>query len=146
MAHAFTYGTLMWPDIMARVCGPAAPADAPRAATLAGHARHPVRGEDYPGMIPAEGGTVVGRLYLDLPEEAWARLDAFEGDAYERREVLVTLPGGQWMTAWTYVFRADVADRLDAGDWDEGRFAREGKARFAARYAGFEVIERSAGD
>nr|WP_297382952.1 gamma-glutamylcyclotransferase family protein [uncultured Roseateles sp.] len=141
MAHLFTYGTLMWPDIMARVCGPAcAPMATPQAATLAGHARRPVRGQDYPAMVPADGHQVVGRLYLDLPEAAWARLDLFEGDEYERHEVLVTLADGRWERAWTYLLKPGLAGRLDAGDWDEAAFEREGKARFVARYVGFDAI------
>ena len=141
MAHVFTYGTLMWPDIMARVCGPAcAPLAPPLAATLAGHARHPVRGQDYPAMVPAAGHQVVGRLYLDLPEAAWARLDLFEGDEYERHEVLVTLADGSWQRAWTYLFKPGHAARLEAGDWDEAAFEREGKARFVSRYVGFDAI------
>ncbi|MDH0865420.1 gamma-glutamylcyclotransferase [Mitsuaria sp. GD03876] len=141
MAHVFTYGTLMWPDIMARVCGEGgSPFAPPLAATLADHARHPVRGHDYPAMIPSAGHQVVGRLYLDVPEAAWARLDRFEGADYERHEVLVTLADGSWRRAWTYLFRPAPAERLDAGDWDEARFEREGKARFVARYAGFGAL------
>lgn len=141
MAHVFTYGTLMWPDIMARVCGPdGMPFAPPHAATLADHARHPVRGHDYPAMIPAAGHQVVGRLYLDVPEPAWPRLDRFEGDAYERHEVLVTLADGTWHRAWTYLLKASLAGQLDEGDWDEARFEHEGKARFTARYAGFGAL------
>ncbi|MFX1679852.1 gamma-glutamylcyclotransferase [Mitsuaria sp. CC2] len=141
MAHAFTYGTLMWPDIMARVCGgDAEPSAPPVAATLADHARHPVRGHDYPGMIPATGHQVVGRLYLDVPESAWERLDRFEGEDYERHEVLVTLADGSWQRAWTYLFKPQAAARLDDGEWDEARFEREGKARFVSRYVGFTSL------
>ena len=141
MAHAFTYGTLMWPDIMARVCGPdAGPFSPPVAATLADHVRHPVRDHDYPGMIPEAGHQVVGQLYLDVPEAAWPRLDRFEGGDYERHEVLVTLADGTWQRAWTYLFKPVALSKLDAGDWDEARFEREGKARFISRYVGFDAI------
>lgn len=141
MAHLFAYGSLMWPDIMDRVCGAdAAPGTPPLAATLAGHARHPVRDQDYPAMVPADGHEVVGRLYPDLPDAAWARLDLFEGDDYERHEVLVTLADGRWSRAWTYLFKPDRVTRLAEGDWDEAAFAREGKARFVARYTGFSSI------
>lgn len=140
MAHVFTYGTLMWPDIMARVCGPDVEPGTPVAATLAGHARRPVKGEDYPAMIPAVGHQVVGRLYLDLPEAALARLDRFEGGDYERHEVLVTLSDGSWQRAWTYLFKPGLAAGLDDGDWDEARFERDGKVRFVARYVGFDAL------
>lgn len=136
-AHCFTYGSLMWADIMARVCG-AEFASEP--ASLAGHARHPVRGQDYPGLRPADAGLVPGRLYREVDAAAWARLDAFEGDEYERVLVDVTLAGGAVVPAWVYRFRAEVAGRLLPGDWDVAAFEREGHARFTARYVGFDAL------
>ncbi len=136
--HCFTYGSLMWADIMARVCGhefTSVPA------TLAGHRRHPVRGEDYPGLQGADGHAVPGRLYLDVTEAAWARLDAFEGAEYRRAEVQVALADGRVLPAQVYLFTADAAQRLLPGDWDADAFGREGHARFTARYAGFQQID-----
>ena len=145
MAHAFTYGSLMWADIMARVCGlapQALPASLP--ARLADHARHPVQGQEYPGLQPAPGVEVAGRLYLDVPESAWARLDAFEGPEYERVSVVVRLEDGRPLQAFVYSFRPEFRERLARGDWDEAAFAREGKARFEARYLGFAHMEGGA--
>ena len=85
-------------------------------------------------------GERLGRLYLDLPEAALARLDRFEGGDYERHEVLVTLSDGSWQRAWTYLFKPGLAARLDDGDWDEARFERDGKVRFVARYVGFDAL------
>lgn len=136
--HCFTYGSLMWADIMARVCGHEF---ASEPASLAEHQRHPVRGQDYPGLRAAPGGRVPGRLYLDVPDEAWARLDAFEGVEYERADVLVELADGSSRPAQVYRFKAEFADRLLPGDWDVDAFAREGRQRFIARYVGFEVLD-----
>lgn len=136
-AHCFTYGSLMWADIMARVCGHEF---ASEPASLADHQRHPVRGQDYPGLRAAAGGLVPGRLYLDVTPDAWARLDAFEGAEYERVGVLVALADGRMLPAEVYRFRAEFADRLLPGDWDAEAFGREGRQRFIARYVGFEVI------
>ncbi len=136
-AHAFTYGSLMWADIMARVCGRAFAAEA---ATLAGHRRHPVRGQDYPGLRPAPGFEVPGRLYRDVDAEAWARLDVFEGPEYERAEVLVTLADGCSVPAQVYRYRADFAHELLPGDWDVAAFERTGRQRFIKRYVGFELV------
>ncbi len=135
--HCFTYGSLMWADIMARVCGREF---ASEPASLADHRRHPVRGQDYPGLRAAPGGRVPGRLYFDVTDDAWARLDAFEGDEYERADVVVTLADGRTLPAQVYRFRTEVSDRLLRGDWDVDAFAREGRARFMARYVGFEVL------
>ena len=137
-SHCFTYGSLMWADIMARVCGREF---ASEPASLADHARHPVRGQDYPGLRPAPGGVVPGRLYRDVDAAAWARLDAFEGEEYERAEVQVTLADGRVLPAQVYRFRGDFESRLLPGAWDAEAFEREGRARFLARYAGFDLID-----
>lgn len=136
--HAFTYGSLMWADIMARVCGREF---ASEPASLADHARHPVRGQDYPGLRPAPGGVVPGRLYRDVDAEAWARLDAFEGEEYERAEVQVALADGRVVPAQVYRFREAFAGRLLPQAWDAEAFAREGRARFLSRYVGFDLID-----
>ena len=137
MAHAFTYGSLMWADIMARVCGHDF---ASEPALLAGHRRQPVRGQDYPGLRAAPGGQVPGRLYLDVTPDAWARLDAFEGEEYERADVIVSLADGRSLPAQVYRFRDAFADRLLPGDWDAEAFGREGRRRFIDRYVGFDLI------
>jgi gamma-glutamylcyclotransferase (GGCT)/AIG2-like uncharacterized protein YtfP len=135
--HCFTYGSLMCADIMARVAGSPAHAEP---ATLHGYARHPVRGEEYPGMVPAPRGTVSGVLYRALPDAAWARLDAFEGDRYARRQVSVILADGRSKAAWTYVFKPEHAHLLATGEWDFAAFLGQGKARFEALYLGFDKL------
>jgi gamma-glutamylcyclotransferase (GGCT)/AIG2-like uncharacterized protein YtfP len=135
--HAFTYGSLMWADIMARVCGREFSSEP---ASLADHRRHPVRGEDYPGLRAASGATVSGVLYRDVTEAAWVRLDAFEGAEYERVELVVALADGTLLPAQVYRFRDACAQRLLPGDWDADAFARDGRVRFIARYAGFDVL------
>jgi len=124
----------MCADIMARVTG-ATPAAQP--ATLTGFRRHPVQGEDYPGILPDAAGEVAGTLYSDLPESAWARLDAFEGSEYDRERVLVHTQDGNAETAWCYVFKAALASRLAPGEWLPTDFGPEARARFEARYLGF---------
>ena len=136
-AHCFTYGSLMWAAIMARVGGREF---AGEPASLAGYARRPVRGQDYPGLQAAVGGVVEGRLYRDVDAAAWARLDAFEGEEYERVAVQVTLADGSSLPAFVFRFRAEFAGRLLPGDWDVAAFEREGRQRFVARYAGFDLI------
>jgi gamma-glutamylcyclotransferase (GGCT)/AIG2-like uncharacterized protein YtfP len=135
--HCFTYGSLMWADIMARVCGREF---ASEPASLADYRRHPVRGQDYPGLRAAPGGLVPGRLYLDVTADAWARLDAFEDEEYERADVVVALADGRTRPAQVYRFVPAFSDRLLPGDWDADAFGREGRQRFIARYVGFDHI------
>ena len=145
----------MWAEIMARVCGVEVSALQSRPAWLEGHVRHPVRGQEYPGLVPlderrqepggvaAEPLAVRGVLYDGLTDEAYRRLDAFEGEEYERVRVRVRegAPDGAWRQAWVYRFRAAYRHRLAPGAWDPDRFEAEGKARFLARYGGFDRPE-----
>jgi gamma-glutamylcyclotransferase (GGCT)/AIG2-like uncharacterized protein YtfP len=133
----FTYGTLMSPDIMARVAG-CRLASLP--ARLAGYRRTLVRDEVYPGIAEAEGHEVDGVLYLDAQEAAIARLDAFEGEMYDRREVSVTTAGGEIRTVMTYVFRPEYRFRLTDIPWDYQRFLASGKERFENGYSGFDEV------
>lgn len=136
--HCFTYGSLMCEDIMSAVVGTRC---AHRPAVLDAYRRAPVIGEQYPGMVPASASQVHGVLYLDLPESAWPRLDAFEGALYSRELVRVHLDDGRRASAWAYVFRAEHAHRLATGEWDFARFMKTGKARFESRYLGFDEVE-----
>jgi gamma-glutamylcyclotransferase (GGCT)/AIG2-like uncharacterized protein YtfP len=135
--HCFTYGSLMCADIMARVCGGALNSEA---ADLHGYSRHPVCDADYPGILPHPHSQVAGRLYRDLPESAWAHLDAFEGEMYARQQVTVQPASGPALSAWTYVVKPEFSQRLTPGDWDFDAFLSHGKARFEARYLGFEAL------
>ena len=68
--------------------------------------------EGYPAMIPDKHGIEIrGALFSSayLPEH-WKDLDDFEGDAYERRKVLVELVDGNKIDAWTYTLRKPYGD------------------------------------
>lgn len=135
--HCFTYGSLMCEQIMAAVCGMklmSAPA------RLEDYSRHPIRDQDYPGMIPARGGEVRGVLYQNVPPLALARLDAFEGAQYERTTVRVKLADGRAIEAETYVFRPEHAALLLPGEWDYPRFLSEGRLRFERQYIGYKQL------
>ena len=69
--------------------------------------RGTIRGEVYPGIVPRRGEVVEGLVYRDLPEEAWKRLDAFEGEMYCRTDVGIE-------QAQTYVVRPEFEQRVGA--------------------------------
>ncbi|KAA3650923.1 MAG: gamma-glutamylcyclotransferase [Proteobacteria bacterium] len=121
----------MCEDIFRAVAGQACAAEP---AHLAGYRRHPVRGEDYPGIRPAAGAAVDGVLYHGLSATALARLDAFEGMQYRREAVMVRTADGSLTPAWAYVFHPAHTHRLGRGDWDSEAFRRHGRARFLRRY------------
>lgn len=134
----FTYGTLMSPDIMARV---ARCRLASLPARLVGYKRSLVRGEVYPGIAEASGYEVDGILYLDAMGEAIRRLDVFEGGMYERREVLVSTEDDHSRSAMTYVFRPEFRHLLTDIPWDYQHFLETGKERFENGYFGFGEVE-----
>lgn len=125
----------MSPDIMRAACGMLPQAVA---AVLDGFSRHPVAGEDYPGIRPAPGQQVAGLLYLDVPALPLERLDVFEGEQYVREEVSARLDDGRLLTAWTYVFKHQYAHLLLPGEWPFEHFLNTTHQRFRERYIGFQ--------
>lgn len=137
-ADVFTYGTLLFPEVMAAVAGRAF---ASLPATLAGYARRGVRGAVYPAACACSGATIAGVLYLDVDATALGRLDRFEGAMYERRRLVVCDAGGRERDAETYVVAPDHAHRLDDTSWDPERFRREHLAAYLVRCRGGFVAE-----
>ncbi len=144
--NLFAYGTLMCPDILDRVAA-CRPAYAP--ATLAGYRRYAVRNEVYPGIVEdheasvrdagVTAASVRGVVYWEVPEDAWRRLDRFEGEMYARRSVRALLEDGTSTDAATYVVKAEFTHRLTASEWSYEEFLRSGKRIFEARYPGFDA-------
>jgi len=84
--NIFTYGTLMIPDVMYAVTTRKFRF---KNAILRGYARFTVKGESYPGIIPVTGAVTEGIVYFDVDALSLDRLDAFEGDLYQRTPVRV---------------------------------------------------------
>jgi len=82
------------------------------AATLRGHLLDEGWGAQmgYPGIVPSADGEVVAGHVFSSPElhDHWATLDEFEGAAYRRVEVAVTLDEGQKAQAWVYALDRDT--------------------------------------
>lgn len=134
--HVFAYGTLMCHDILSVAAGAIPPPSEP--AVLSGFSRHPVAGEDYPGIRRCVDARVSGLLYRELDVAAIARLDIFEGPQYQRESVTVTLADGRRELAQVWVFREAFAHLLEDGDWDFDTFVRERQERFRGCYTGFQ--------
>ncbi len=126
--NVFTYGSLMFDQVWRRVVsGSYRRAEA----ALAGHHRRAVRGETYPGVIAAPGGSVEGVVYFDVTESDLARLDDFEGDPYERRSVMLAV-AGEPIPAEVYLIRDP--ELLESDSWDVAGFERSGIFEFLANY------------
>lgn len=61
----------------------------------------------FPGLdLDEQGKTIEGLVFSsDQLADHWARLDAFEGDAYRRIPAAVRLASGQTVEAYVYALR-----------------------------------------
>jgi len=119
--HLYTYGTLQVAAIIERIVGrPLAGVPA----RLDGYARFRVRGRVYPAIVEAAGAEVSGVLYPGLEAAELDRLDFYEGDLYERREVSVW-EGAVAHRAATYVLRPELRHELTDEPWDMAAFLRD---------------------
>jgi len=124
----FAYGTLQHADVLCALLG-----GAPRpaaAARLDGYRRGPLRGEPYPGILPASEASTAGVLYTQLCREDFEILDLFEGPVYERIEVEVWLAEGGRARACAYEVRAEHRSRVAPDAWSFERFC----AKHASAY------------
>lgn len=144
----FAYGTLMFAQVR-RLHSRRVLAAEP--ATLAGHARHALRGASYPGIVPDAGGVVRGLLVRGVSPALLAKLDRWEGAEYQRRPVRVALASGEAVPAFAYVLAPRARARALPRDWDAAAFARRELARWLrearhrnARAAGATSSARSA--
>ena len=136
--HLFAYGTLMDGDIMAAVSR-GRYRHAP--AVLNNYVRKAVRGEVFPAIALCDGGSVDGMVYFGLTQDAFARLDRFEGSLYQRTAVLVTCHGGKSVEAQTYVIARQFTHRLSEQNWDYQEFRTHNKDRFQVGYQGYRVLD-----
>ncbi|MDT0307654.1 gamma-glutamylcyclotransferase family protein [Streptomyces sp. DSM 44917] len=120
----FVYGTLQFPEVLQALLGRVpsrapASADGWRAASLAGRV--------YPGLVPSTL-TARGLLLTDLTADEWRRLDDFEDDLYDLRQ----LPLNDGRHGWTYTWSGP--DVLPA-TWQADEFAALHLTSYAARCA-----------
>lgn len=112
--HLFAYGTLMNAAVWSRV---AQEECVSRGAVLHGCEARKLRDLSFPGLVECEGAVTRGLVYLNVSEEAMARLDAYEDDFYERVAVSVVLGDGAILMADTYLMRADYREAVLPERW-----------------------------
>lgn len=125
--NVFVYGSLMYPQVWARVVRGAYRG---LPAVLHGYRRHALRDAAYPGATPAAGARINGWLWLDVDAADLERLDAFEGAEYRRVAVAVDCAGASEAQVFLFAERERLADR----DWDPAAFEREHLEGFAQRH------------
>jgi gamma-glutamylcyclotransferase (GGCT)/AIG2-like uncharacterized protein YtfP len=136
MCDVFVYGTLLLPRIQRRVTGREFEA---MPARVHGFARRRVRDETYPTLVPAApSSNVDGALLGGVDAAALARLDAYEGDAYERISVRALRADGAVVTAWLWLLRPSERHRISDEPWDLATFVAHDLTRFEAEYEGLD--------
>ena len=131
----FTYGTLMIPEVMYAVITREFRF---KNAILRGYARFTVKGESYPGIIPATDSFTQGIIYFDVDELSLDRLDEFEGDLYQRIPIQVETKDKEVLNAETYVIKPRYRRCLSSNEWNLKEFAQKHLAAFLETYSGFK--------
>lgn len=135
----FTYGSLMFPAVWERVTGLTGPGIPAR---LADYAARRVQGRPYPALVPAAGETTRGRLYQNLAPDIMVQLDTFEGEFYERVEVILHLAHSMTTVAWVYRASQPSGPEILPDTWDAKHFAREDLPAFLREDPGFSGRRR----
>ncbi len=132
--HLFTYGTLMLPEVWEAVVSHRYMS---QIAFLSNHQRFTVRNEVYPGLRYLNGCTVQGVVYFDISSDDLHRLDAFEGEAYQRSEVRLVVDSNKNITAETYLVKNEYLGILSKEVWTTELLNKGGLARFLEGYQGW---------
>jgi gamma-glutamylcyclotransferase (GGCT)/AIG2-like uncharacterized protein YtfP len=133
--NIFTYGTLMIPEVMVAVTTRKFRSID---AILKGYARFTVKGESYPGIVPATGAATEGIIYFDVDEWSLERLDAFEGDLYQRIQIQAETKEKEILKADTYVIKPKFRSNLSSLEWNIKEFAQKHLKTFLETYTGFQ--------
>ena len=129
--HLFTYGSLMFEPIWARVVGGhyrLAPAQ------IYGYKRWCIKGDSYPVLVPSfTTSPLSGTLYYNVAPADLTRLDRFEGDYYYRQSVLAHCDNGP-VLAQVYVLKPKYRHLVEHKPWQPKRFNRVQMSAFIRRY------------
>jgi gamma-glutamylcyclotransferase (GGCT)/AIG2-like uncharacterized protein YtfP len=131
----FAYGTLMIHEVMYAVTTREFRF---KNAILRGYARFTVKGESYPGIIPVTDAVTEGVIYFDVDELSLARLDAFEGNLYQRKPIRVETKEREIRDAETYVIKPEYRGCLSSKEWNVKEFNQKHLEAFLETYSGFK--------
>ncbi|BBP43619.1 gamma-glutamylcyclotransferase family protein [Thiosulfativibrio zosterae] len=135
--HIFTYGSLMYDPVWQSLV---TQNYAFQTGLVRGFTRKSVVQQTYPALIPSAhtASCVSGKVYLNVSAEDCIKLDAFEGEEYDRISLKVELETGGQILADTYVFKPEFYHRVDKSDWSVAEFEKQGLNQFLQHYKGFK--------
>lgn len=132
MPHVFTYGSLMFDSVWARVV---AGSYDRFESILQGYERKGVRDEVYPVIVPSAGHSQVkGIVYPDVSSSDLAKLDQFEGEYYYRKTERITSNDMAGLSAEVYVLKEEYYSIISSRDWDPVYFSTTGIHFFMHTY------------
>ena len=131
----FVYGTLMISEVMYAVTTREFRF---KNTVLRGYARFAVKGECFPGILPVADAATEGLIYFDVDELSLARLDAFEGELYQRTPVPVETEKDEILNAETYVIKPEYRGYLSSEEWNVKEFNQKHLGAFLETYQSFQ--------
>jgi len=133
--NLFAYGTFLIPEVMYAVTTRKFRFEN---AILRGYARFKMKGELYPGIIPITDAVTKGIIYFDVDELSLERLDAFEGDLYQRTPILAEMKSGEIFNVEAYVIKPKFRNYLSSSEWNIKEFTQKHLEAFLKTYSGFK--------
>lgn len=137
MVSLFTYGTLMLPEIFDLIVGRICHGED---AILHNFKRRKIRNESYPGITPAPGEKVDGKIYHLLHADEINKLTVFEGDAYELLPVSVRLKEVGDLDCLTYSIKEKYLFLMTDHEWSLEEFIGHHKDMFIREYKGWQYL------
>ncbi len=125
--NVFAYGSLMFDEVWLGVVGRMVPSVT---ASLENFEAWKIAGEPFPGMAPASGHRVTGRVWSGISQIELDRLDAFESGIYDRQPVFVRTAVDPSLQCWAYVVQPGFQTLLLPEPWDRDEFRRLHLATF----------------
>lgn len=137
--NVFTYGSLMFEKVWKQVVLGDYKSST---GTLHGYRRRCIKNETYP--VAFEGNCferIWGRVYFDITPQDLQRLDAFEGEQYERLSKDIVLDDGKSIKADVYILKEEYYDQIEDTPWDVEWFEHVGIEQFIEKYKGFNEVK-----
>ena len=135
MFNIFTYGSLMFDEVWSRVIVGGYDKST---STLKGFTRKAVIKEEYPVIFKTgQTDTVEGVIYYNVSIEDVRRLDAFEGEYYDRQHVKAQTLKADTIDVHVYVLKDAYRHIASQEDWDPEYFKEKGMNYFISEYSGF---------
>jgi len=135
--NLFVYGTLMVSSIFVRMAGQNFPK---QSGILMDYARFRVKKAVYPAIIAQPGDHTDGIIHFNVNPLALQRIDAFEGDMYQRSRVFVQTSDNSRIIAHAYILRPEYRDWLTDERWRLETFQKQHQQAFIDSFNGFEKI------